>query len=123
MSKSCYNPVHRYNSSKPNKYRIDFFVLVNANKGWNFIYHIDVYQDKISTNAHIVEEAWHLPTTQKAVVNAVLSSGISTDPNGMREIYRITGTLLQNCLCSLENNIKFWLVALFTVIAKNGIAM
>ena len=45
-----------------------------------------MYQGKNTTNTHIVEEAWHLPTTQKAVVNAVFSSDISTDTNGMREI-------------------------------------
>ena len=38
-------------------------------------------------SAHIAEEAWTLPTTQKAVVNVVVSSGISTDPDGMHEIY------------------------------------
>jgi len=47
-----------------------------------------VYQGKNSTNhAHITEEAWKLPTTQKAVVNAVIASGINNDPHGMQEIY------------------------------------
>jgi hypothetical protein len=87
MSKSRYNPVCPHNSSNPDKYRIDFFVLVNSSKGHNFIYHLAVYQGKNSTNAHIVEEARALPTTQKAVVNAVVSCGISTDPDGMREFY------------------------------------
>jgi hypothetical protein len=85
--KSRYNPVRQYNASKPDKYRIDFFVLVNASDGKNFIYHFDVYQGKNATNAHTVEEAWGLPTTQKAVVNAVVSSGIINDTEGMREIY------------------------------------
>ena len=79
--------MHQYNSSKPDKYRIDFFVLVNTSQGINFIYHIDVYHEKNATHTHIVEEAWSLPTTQKAVINAVVSSGISTDPNGMQELY------------------------------------
>ncbi len=86
-NKSRYNPVRQYNASKPDKYRIDFFVLVNASKGKNFIFHLDVYQGKNATNAHITQEAWHLPTTQKAVVNAVISSGINNDPDGMRELY------------------------------------
>ncbi len=43
-SKSNYNPVRQYNNSKPDKYRIDFFILANALRGHNFIYHIDVYQ-------------------------------------------------------------------------------
>ena len=86
-NKLCYNPVHQYNVLKPDKYRIDFFVLINASQYKNFIYHLDIYQGKNSNNAHIVEEAWHLPTTQKAVVNAIVLSGIHNDPDGMREIY------------------------------------
>jgi hypothetical protein len=53
----------------------------------NFIYHLDVYQGENATNAHIAEEAWSLPTTQKAVVNPVISTGINNDPDGMMEIY------------------------------------
>ena len=66
-SKSCYNQAPQYNYSKPDKYRIDFFILVNATAGKNFICFIDVYHGKKSTNAHTVEEAWNHPTTQKAV--------------------------------------------------------
>jgi hypothetical protein len=56
-SKSRYNPVHQYNASKLGKYRIDFFVLANATSGNNFIYHLDVYQGKNSTNAYVKREA------------------------------------------------------------------
>ena len=69
-SKSRYNPVHQYNSSKLGKYHIDFFVLVNASSGMNFIYHLDVYQGKNATNAFIVAEAQNLPTMLMAVFNA-----------------------------------------------------
>ena len=86
-SKSRYNPVCQYNSSKPDKYRIDFFVLVNAVDGLNFIYHLDAYQGKNMNNCNIKEEAWHLSTTQKTVVNAILQSRIENDPDGMRELY------------------------------------
>ena len=86
-SKSRYNPVHQNNSNKADKYRIDFFILVNAAKGKHFIYHIDVYKGKNAANIHVIEEAWNLPTIQKAVVNAIVGSGISNDPDGMREIY------------------------------------
>jgi hypothetical protein len=79
--------VQQYNSSKLNKYHIDFYVLVNARQGCHFSYHNNVYQGNNATNAHIVEEAWALPTMQKAAVNAVLSSGISTDPDGMCKTY------------------------------------
>ena len=86
-SKSRYNPVCQYNSSKPDKYHIDFFVLVNASSGMNFIYHLDVYQGKNATNAFIVAEVQNLPMMQKAVVNAIVMSRIANEPNGMREIY------------------------------------
>ena len=64
--------------------------------GTNFIYHLDVYQGKNATNAHIVEVVWTFPTTQKAVVNVVVSSGISTDPDGMHNIY------IDNCYSAPE---------------------
>ncbi len=48
---------------------------------------MDIYQEENSNNVHIVEEAWHLPTTQKSVVNAIVTSGIHNNPNGMYELY------------------------------------
>ena len=86
-SKSRYNPVRQYNSSKPDKCRIDFFVLVNASCGKNFTYHLDVYQGKNATNAVIAAKAHTLLMTQKAVVNSIVLSGIANKPYGMREIY------------------------------------
>ena len=76
----------QYNSSKPNTYCIDFFVLVNALEGKNFIYNIYMFQRKNASNTHITEEAWNLPTTQKAVVIAVICCGINIDPEGMQEL-------------------------------------
>jgi hypothetical protein len=86
-SKPRYNPVQQYNASKLDKYRINFFILVNATSGNNFIYHIDVYQGKNATNVFIAEEASLLPTTQKAVVNAIVSCGLANEPDGIRELY------------------------------------
>lgn len=83
--KSHYNPVHQYNLSNQWSISLIFFVLVNATAGNNFIHHLDVYQGKNVTNAFTAEEAWHLPTTQKAVVNAIAMSGFANEPNGMRE--------------------------------------
>ena len=62
-------------------------MLVNALSGMNFIYHLDVYQGKYATNAFIMAEAYNLLTKQKAVINAIVKSGIANEPNGMREIY------------------------------------
>jgi hypothetical protein len=86
-SKSRYNPLRQYNTSKPDKYRIECVVLINTMSGNNFIYDIDVYQGKNATNDFIVEEAWMLPITQKAVVNAIMLSGLANDPDGMHKIY------------------------------------
>ena len=86
-SQLCYNPVPQYNSSKPDKYCIDFFVLVNASSGMYFIHHLDIYQGKNATNAFIAAEAHNLPTTHKAVVNAIVLSGIASEPNGIQKIY------------------------------------
>ena len=95
-SKSTYNPVWQYNLLKTNRYCIDFFVLVNTRQELNFICNIDVYQGKNATNTHIVKEVWSLPTTQKAVINAVVLLGISTDPDGMHELY------MDNCYVAPE---------------------
>ncbi len=45
-SKSSYNTVRQYDNSKPDKYRINFFIFANASSRHNFIYHIDVHQKK-----------------------------------------------------------------------------
>ncbi len=86
-SKSRYNSVRQYNNSKPDKYRIDFFILANASEGHNFIIHIDVYQGKNSENVFIPRDIWDLPTTQKAVVNSIIATNLGNDPNGYRELY------------------------------------
>ena len=106
-SKSRYYPVRQYNSLKPDKYRIGFFVLVNASHGKNFIYHLDVYQGKNSSNAQITEEAWSLPTTQKAVVNTVITSGIENDPGGMRELYMDNRYTSPHLFVFLGENTRF----------------
>ncbi len=74
--------------------------------GINFIYHLNVYQGKNASNAFIAQEEWHLPTTQKAVVNAVLSSGIINRPDGMREIYMDNRYSAPPLLDFSEKNIK-----------------
>jgi len=65
-SRMC--PVRQYNKDKPDKCRVDFFVLSDAHK--HFIYHLDVYQGKNDSNAYVDKRAADLPTTQKAVLNA-----------------------------------------------------
>ena len=76
--RSRFCPVRMYNKDKPNKYRVDFFVLADALE--YFVYHIDVYQGKNDAEVEIHPDAKGLPTTQKAVINAICASGLSMDP-------------------------------------------
>ena len=80
-SRSRFDPVRQYNKDKPNKFCVDFFLLVNNSPGKYFICYADVYQGKNATNIGIPNEIRTLPTTQKAVVNAVIQSRIGKDPN------------------------------------------
>ena len=80
--RSRYCPVRQYNKDKPDKYRVDFFILADATH--YFIYHLDVYQGRNTSNIDIHPYATCLPTTQKAVANAILKSGIDNDTNGCR---------------------------------------
>ena len=86
-SRSRMNPVRQYNKDKPQKFRVDFFVLCNNTPGCYFIVHLDVYQGKNAQNIGIPEEIQNLPTTQKAVVNAVIQSGIANDTDGLRSLF------------------------------------
>ena len=52
-----------------------------------FIYHLDVYQGKNKANIDIDPTLRNLPTTQKAVANAIVKSGIANDINGSRHIF------------------------------------
>jgi len=86
-SRSRKNPVRQYNKDKPNKFRVDFFVLSNNNPEKYFIMHLDVYQGKNAANIGIPEQLHNMPTTQKAVVNSILSSKLDMDPNGKRRLF------------------------------------
>ncbi len=74
-SKSNYNPVRQYKNSKLEKYRIDFFILANVSSGHNFIIPLMSIREKNKQNIGIAKDLWNLPTTQKAFVNAILSTG------------------------------------------------
>jgi Transposase IS4 len=82
--RSRFCPVRQYNKDKPDKFRVDFFIL--ACPKTYYIHHMDVYQGKNASNVGIKPEARCLPTTQKAVLNAVLQTRIANDPNGLRLI-------------------------------------
>ena len=52
-----------------------------------FIYHIDVYQGKNKANVDIDSVLKSLPTTQKAVANAIVQSGNANNTDGSRHIF------------------------------------
>ncbi|CAB9500921.1 expressed unknown protein [Seminavis robusta] len=80
--RSRFCPVRQYNKDKPNKFRVDFFIL--ACSSTYAIFNIDVYQGRNATNVGIDESIQDLPTTQKAVMNAVMST--FDDGGGARHI-------------------------------------
>ncbi len=67
-SKSNYSPVRQYNRSRPDKCRIDFFILANASGEHNVNYHIDVYQGKNVQNISTDKELWNFQSMQSDVV-------------------------------------------------------
>jgi Transposase IS4 len=118
MCKSRFCPVRQYNKDKPDKFRVDFFIM--ACPKTFYIHHLDVYQGKNASNVGIVEEARCLPTTQKAVLNDVLSTRIANDPAGARTLamdnrYNCPelGTLLRSkysiyCVGTTRSNRRGW---------------
>jgi Transposase IS4 len=77
------NPVRQYNKDKPQKFRVDFFILA-CSKTY-FIHHIDVYQGANASNVGVHRALRSMPRTQKAVLNAVLHTKITKK-------YKVQGT-------------------------------
>ena len=94
--RSRYCPVRQYNKDKPAKYRVDFFLL--ADTDYYNVFHLDVYQGSNKANIDIHPTLHKLPTTQKAVANAILKSRIDNDPNGSRRLLWIIDMLRHNFL-------------------------
>jgi hypothetical protein len=81
-SRRC--PIRMYNKDKPDKYRIDFFILCCSVT--YIIFHLEPYQGKNATNAGVTTLARAFPTTAKAVLNAVEKTGLKNSPTGCRVI-------------------------------------
>lgn len=71
-----------YNNQKPNKFAVEFFLLCDSDH--YFIAHVDVYQGKEPHETYIDDRAKGLPTTIKAVMNAIFKRGLDTEPSGRR---------------------------------------
>ena len=83
---SHFFPVNQWNKDNPNKFRVDLFILEDDKQ--YFIYNIDLYQINNTNNINVAEEIQHLPTTQKAMLNAILSAGVDNDPEGYRIFFQ-----------------------------------
>ena len=62
-------------------------MLANNTPEKYFIMHLDVYQGKNTANIGIPEQLHNMPTTQKAVVNAIVCSNLDMDPNGKHRLF------------------------------------
>lgn len=83
-SRSRMNPIRQYNGQKPDKFRIDFFLMCDS---YNYIvHHIDVYQGKNAPNIGIHQEIKDCKTTMKVVLNAVLACNLDHSTEGARHI-------------------------------------
>ena len=94
LSKQWTSLAHRAENPLLNR---PVFVLENNTNEKFSIIHLDVYQGKNAANNGIPEEIQTLPTTQKAVVNAIMQSKITNDPNGKCCVLWTTDILLQPC--------------------------
>ena len=77
--RSRFCPVRMYNSQKPDKFRVDLFILACAAS--YVIFNVDVYQGRNKANVEIDASIVDLPTTQKAPMNACIQAGLLTDPD------------------------------------------
>lgn len=82
--RSRFCPVRMYNSAKPQKFRVDLFILACASS--YTVLHVDVYQGKNARNVNIDPSIVDLPTTQKAPLNACLQLGLQNEVDGMHHI-------------------------------------
>jgi len=105
--RSRFCPVRQCNKDKPDKCRVDFFML-NDSK-YYFIYHMDVYQGKNKHNAYIHKYAADLPTTQKAVVNSLFKTDLSLPhPSGYRHIAMDNRYNCPELLCILRDKCRIY---------------
>jgi len=103
--RSRFCPARQHNKDKPDKCRVDFFVLNDSKH--HFIYHMDVCQGKNKHNAYIHKRAADLPATQKAVVNALFKTDLSTpDPLGYRHLASDNRCTCPELLCMLRDKCR-----------------
>jgi hypothetical protein len=83
-TRSRFCPVRVHNKDKPDKFRVDFFILARAID--HPMSHADVHQGQNDTNVGVSDEVGELPPMQKAVVHAIVGTNLQNDPDGAREV-------------------------------------
>ena len=82
---SRFNPVRQYNKDKPQKFRVDFFVLCNNSPGAYFIVHCDVYQWK-KRSKHWYSY-WDSELTYHPKGSGQFHHPVRQDPDGIRCVF------------------------------------
>jgi Transposase IS4 len=77
-------PIRQYNPNKPDKFRVDFFLLCCS--ATYLIFHLDVYQGKNVFNSRIAPCLRDLPTMQKCVLNALIQCNVKETTQGTRHL-------------------------------------
>ena len=83
--RSRYCSVKQYLKDKLAKYKVDICILADSKD--YFIYHLDVYPGKNKSDIYLYPSIRHLPTTQKAIADAILKSQIGNDIDGCRYLF------------------------------------
>ena len=78
--KSTCCPARQHDEDELDKHIVDFFIMTDVTHC--FICHLDVHQFKNKANIGISLTLHGLPTTQKAVANAIVKSQIADDKDG-----------------------------------------
>ena len=84
--RSRYCIVRMYNPSKPDPYRVEYFVMSSSTFPYEVIY-IDIYQGKNPACVGVVNEHKGIPTTQRVVLDAALKTCIGKHSDGYRTIW------------------------------------
>ena len=79
--------VKQYNKYKPEKFRIELFVLSYITH--NFVRHVDLYQGNNAGNIDIHAISANQQTSIKAVVNGIIVASVGNDTDGSRKLFWI----------------------------------
>jgi len=101
------NPMRQFNGAKPQKFRMDCFILSDAHN--HCIHHVDVHQGKNTLEANMHSDVHSVSKMQKVVLNAVLQTEMHECVDGAQHLVmdnqhqcpQLAALLLKRCdICS-----------------------